>query len=69
MKTVEFNFNGATCTWYNFWFGFGLGALINQILSAAIAWQLDKVDPEHWAVLKGIAWTLGMAHCASTILS
>jgi hypothetical protein len=69
MKTVEFNFNGATCTWYNFWFGFGLGTSINQILSATIAWQLDKVDPEHWEVVKGIAWTLVMAHCASTILS
>ena len=69
MKTVEFNFNGATCTWYNFWFGFGIGASINQLLSAVIAWQLDKVDPEHWEVVRGIAWALVVAHCGSTILS
>jgi hypothetical protein len=26
MKAVHFNFNGASCTWYGFWFGFGLMA-------------------------------------------
>jgi hypothetical protein len=69
MKTVQFNFNGATCTWYNFWFGFGLGASINQLLSASIAWQLDTTDSEHWEVVRGIAWALVVAHCASAVLS
>jgi hypothetical protein len=69
MKLVKFNFNGATCTWYNFWFGFGIEASINQLLSAVIAWQLDKVPPEQWDVVKGLAWALVAAQLASTVLS
>lgn len=69
MKTVKFDFNGSTCTWYNFWFGFGLGASINQLLSATIAWHLDKVPPEQWEVVKGIAWALVASHAASGVLS
>ena len=69
MKSVKFNFNGATCTWYNFWFGFGIEASINQLLSAVIAWQLDKVPPEQWDVVKGLAWALVAAHLLNTILT
>jgi hypothetical protein len=46
MKVIEFNFNGATCTWYGFWFGFGLTASIFFLFSTIIAWQLDNVPPE-----------------------
>jgi hypothetical protein len=69
MKTVEFNFNGATCTWYGFWFGFGLTASIFMLLSIVIAWQLDKVPPETWHLMSGIAWWLVAAHLANTVLT
>lgn len=69
MKTVEFNFNGATCTWYGFWFGFGLIASIFKLLSTIVAWQLDKVPPEQWHLTSGIAWGLVAANLASTILA
>jgi hypothetical protein len=69
MRRVSFLFNGGTCTWYNFWFGFGLSASISQLLSAAIAWQLDKVPPEKWDVVRSIAWTLVVAHVGGTVLS
>jgi hypothetical protein len=69
MRRVSFPFNGGTCTWYNFWFGFGLSSSISQLLSAAIAWQLDKVPPEKWDVVRGIAWVLVLAHTGGTVLS
>jgi hypothetical protein len=69
MRRVSFLFNGGTCTWYNFWFGFGIGASINQLLSATIAWQLDKVPPEQWEAVNGIAWALVVSHGAGTVLS
>ena len=45
MKAVHFAFNGSDCTWYGFWFGFGLTASLFLLLSAIIAWQLDKYHP------------------------
>jgi hypothetical protein len=69
MKAVEFNFKGATCTWYGFWFGSGLTASIFLLLSAIIAWQLDNVPPEQWHLTSVIAWGLVAAHLANTILA
>jgi hypothetical protein len=69
MKAVEFKFKGATCTWYGFWFGFGLTASIFLLLSATIAWQLDTVPPEQWHLTSIIAWGLVAAHLANTILT
>jgi hypothetical protein len=69
MKTVTFTFNGATCTWYNFWFGFGISASISQLLSATIAWQLDKVKGEEWGVVSGIAWALVASHGCGMVIS
>ena len=69
MKAVEFNFKGATCTWYGFWFGSGLTASIFLLLSTFIAWQLDNVPPEHWHLTSAISWGLVAAHLANTILA
>lgn len=69
MKSVEFNFNGASCTWYGFWFGFGLTASAFKLLTAIIAWQLDKMPPEHWHLTSRIAWALVIAQLANTVLS
>jgi hypothetical protein len=69
MKAVEFNFNGAICTWYGFWFGFGLTASIFLVLSAIITWQLDNVPPEQWHLTSIIAWGLVTAHSANAILT
>jgi hypothetical protein len=69
MKSVRFNFNGSTCTWYGFWFAFGLTASVFLILSAIIAWELDKVRPESWQAVSVIAWALVAAHVANSILT
>src|SRR5262245_4308687 len=36
MKAVHFDFNGSDCTWYGFWFGFGLTASVFLLFSAAV---------------------------------
>jgi hypothetical protein len=69
MKSVQFNFNGASCTWYGFWFGFGLMVSVFLLLSALIAWQLDKVPPESWSLVSVLAWALVVAHLCNAILS
>ena len=69
MKTVQFNFNGATCTWYGFWFGFGLMVSVFLLFSAITAWQLDKVPPESWPVVSTIAWALVASYVCTAVLS
>jgi hypothetical protein len=69
MKAVHFNFNGSDCTWYGFWFGFGMTASLLLLLSAIIAWQLDKVPPAAWPSVSVIAWSLVAVHAVNTYLS
>jgi hypothetical protein len=69
MKAVQFNFNGTPCTWYGFWFGFGLMASVFLLLSVLMAWQLDRVPPESWPAVSVMAWALVGAQVCNAILS
>jgi hypothetical protein len=69
MKAVHFTFNGADCTWYGFWFGFGLVVSVFLLLSAIVAWQLDKVAPAQWSAVSVIAWAFCAAHLVNAALS
>jgi hypothetical protein len=69
MKRVHFDFNGADCTWYGFWFGFGITASIFLLLSSIVAWQLDRVPAELWPYLQVISWAFVVAHAGNTIIS
>jgi len=69
MKRVHFDFNGADCTWYGFWFGFGLTASIFLLLSALVAWELERVPNELWPRLGLIPWAFVVSHAANTVLS
>jgi len=69
MKTVHFDFNGSDCTWYGFWFGFGLTVSVFLLLSAVISWQLDGVSREQWPAVSVIAWALAGSHVVNAVLS
>lgn len=69
MKQVHFDFNGADCTWYGFWFGFGLTASAFLLLSAVVAWQLDKVPPSEWSRVNVIAWALIASQVFNTFMA
>jgi len=69
MKRVHFTFNGADCTWYGFWFGFGLTATIFLLLSAVLAWQLERMPAELWPRVRVIAGTLVAGQVANTVLA
>jgi hypothetical protein len=69
MKSVRFNFNGATVTWYGFWFAFGLMLSVLLLFSAVVAWRLDSVEPKSWPVVSTIAWALVASHVCNAILS
>ena len=69
MQRVHFQFNGADSTWYGFWFGFGLTASIFLLLSAVIAWELERVPLSLWPRLRLMAWALVASHIANTVLA
>jgi len=69
MKAVHFNFNGSRCTWYGFWFGFGLMVSVFLLFSALVAWQLDKVGSENWPAVSAIAWALAVSHLCNAVVS
>jgi hypothetical protein len=68
MKTVVFDFEGARCSYYGFWFGFGLMVSVFLLLSAIVAWQLDKTDASSWRITAPIAWALFVAHLANAVI-
>lgn len=69
MKAVHFDFNGSTCSWYGFWFGFGLMVSVFLLFSAVVAWRLDAVRPESWPAVSAIAWALVAAYACTAVLS
>jgi hypothetical protein len=69
MKSVHFVFNGASCSWYDFWFGFGLMVSVFLLFCAAMSWRLASVDPHDWPVAAPFAWLLAISMIANAILS
>jgi hypothetical protein len=69
MKRVHFEFNGADSTWYGFWFGFGLTASVFLLLSAIVAWQLERVPASDWPRVSVIAWSLCASQAVNTVLA
>lgn len=69
MKDVHFNFSGADCTWYGFWFAFGLTTSIFLLFSAVVAWTLAGVSPDRWSSVSPIAWALVASHAFHVYLS
>jgi len=68
MKSVHFAFNGATCTWYGFWFGFGLLFSAFLAFSAVASWHFSNISPEDWPSVALIAWALFAVHAIGAVL-
>ncbi|HEX2669456.1 MAG TPA: hypothetical protein VHM25_01225 [Polyangiaceae bacterium] len=69
MKRTHFDFNGADCTWYGFWFGFGMTVSVFLLLVAVSALTLDRVTPETWPQVRPLAWALIAAMVANGIVA
>jgi hypothetical protein len=69
MKATHFDFNGADCTWYGFWFGFGITVSVFLLLVAAVSLTLDRVRPEAWPQVQPLAWALIVAMIANGLVA
>jgi hypothetical protein len=69
MKSVKFAVQGANCTYYGFYFGFGIMVSIFLLFSAVLAWHLGGIDAEGRAALSPVAWAFFASHAATAVLS
>lgn len=69
MRSTHFVFNGADCTWYGFWFGFGLMVSALLVLVALTAFVLDRVTADAWPQVAPIAWGLVATMLANSVIA
>jgi len=69
MKTVHVAAQGADCTWYGFFRGFGAFIAIFMVFSAAMAWRLGGMTCDERAPLAPVVWALTASYAASAVTS
>jgi len=69
MKSLRFNAQGFSRTYWDFFTGFGLFVSVFLILAAVLAWQLGGLPPIALRPLRGLAWVLAICFVGATILS
>jgi hypothetical protein len=69
MKSIHFDVQGFSRTYWDFYVGFGLFVSVFMLLAAAVAWQLGGLPGEALAHLKIVRWSLAICFAAVTILS
>lgn len=69
MKTVHLSAQGADCTWYGFYRGFGWLVTVFFVFSAVFAWHLGGADLRTRRALAPVTWTLVLSYLASLVVS
>jgi hypothetical protein len=69
MQSVHVRVQGAECTWYGFYRGFGIIVSAFFVLSAVLAWHLGGATPGARRDLAPVAWTLFASHLAGALVT
>ena len=69
MRSIHFDVQGFSRTYWDFFVGFGLFVTVFLLLASLVAWQLGSLSAETLAHMRGIAWTLALCFVAITVLS
>jgi hypothetical protein len=69
MRSVHFDAQGFTRTYWDFFSAFGLFMSIFLLFSAVLAWLLSGLPAETLARVRSIAWALAISFVANTALS
>jgi hypothetical protein len=62
MKGVRFDCMGSDCTYYGYYFGFGLLFSVFLLFSAWLAWFLGGLAPAELARLAPVTWAFFASH-------
>src|SRR2546423_15558363 len=68
MKSIHFDIQGFSRTYWDFFVGFGFFVTVFILFAAVVAWQLGGLPAETLTRLRGIAWALALCFVALTIL-
>ncbi len=69
MRSVHFDAQGFTRTYWDFFSAFGLLFSVFLLFSAVLAWLLAALPAETLARVRGIAWALAVCFVAVTALT
>jgi hypothetical protein len=69
MQSVHVRSQGADCTWYGFYRGFGMLVTVFFVLSAVLAWHLGGLTLRAQRDLAPVAWTLFASHVAGAVVT
>jgi hypothetical protein len=69
MRSVHFDAQGFTRTYWDFFSAFGLYLSVFLVFSAVLAWLLAGLPPETLKRVRGIAWALALCFVAVTALT
>jgi len=69
MRSVHFDAQGFTRTYWDFFSAFGLNLSVFLVFSAVLAWLLAGLPPETLKRVRGIAWALALCFVAVTALT
>ncbi len=69
MRSVHFDAQGFTRTYWDFFSGFGLFVSVFLLFAAVLAWLLGGLPAETLARVRSIAWALAICFVAITALS
>jgi len=69
MRSVHFNAEGFTRTYWDFFSAFGLFFSVFLLFAAALAWLLSRLPAETLARVRSIAWALAICFVAITALT
>ena len=69
MRTIHFDVQGFSRTYWDFYTGFGLFVTIFLLFAAFLAWQLGGLPAQTLAGMRGITWALALCFVAVTVLS
>jgi hypothetical protein len=69
MQSVTVHVQGAECTWYGFYRGFGIMVTVVFLFSAALSWHLGGIAPRERRAFAPIAWLLLLSYVANTALA
>jgi hypothetical protein len=69
MRSIHFETQGFSRTYWDFYVGFGLFASVLLIFAAILAWQMGGLSTEAMIQMRGVAWAFALCFSVLTILS
>ena len=69
MRSIHFDVQGFSRTYWDFFVGSGLFVSVFLLFAAILAWQLGGLSPGTLARLRGTAWAFALCFTALAILS